>query len=59
MEGVLFIELMKKLYYLFKEIIQLFCNGTVMLKISKLEINFTKTLTFKAFSCIIKISIKR
>jgi len=36
-----------------------FCNGTVMLKISKLENNFTKTLTFKAFSCIIKISIKR
>jgi len=59
MEGVLFIELMKKLGYLFLEVIQLFCYRKLMLKISKLENNFTKTLTFKAFSCIIKISIKR
>ena len=28
-------------------------------KIEKLAKKFTKTLTFKAFSCIIKISIKR
>ena len=55
-QVLIFLTPLIALYYIFYQIRYI---RTGQRKISKLENNFTKTLTIKAFSCIIKISIKR